>query len=130
MVNEVSAIDNLRLDNQLTELTSLVRQHQPSQATRVCGICTSMEHPTDMCPTLQETKSDHPEIFGSIGGYQYGKQPYQSHTYDSQQFGRQQYRPNLIQGQYTTPKFKSAQGASQGQNSYQLNMRYLAPPFQ
>ncbi|RDY01002.1 hypothetical protein CR513_15729, partial [Mucuna pruriens] len=40
MVNEVGAIDNLRLENQLTELTSLVRQlaigqHQPSIAARI-----------------------------------------------------------------------------------------------
>ncbi|RDY13524.1 hypothetical protein CR513_01545, partial [Mucuna pruriens] len=63
MVNEIGAVDNLRLENQLTELTSLVRQlavgqHQPSIVARVCGICTSMEHPTDMCPALQETESD------------------------------------------------------------------------
>ncbi|RDX77172.1 hypothetical protein CR513_42744, partial [Mucuna pruriens] len=55
----------------LTELTSLVRQlavgqHQPSIATRVCGICTSVEHPTDMCPTLQEIKSDHLENVEAI----------------------------------------------------------------
>ncbi|RDY04637.1 hypothetical protein CR513_11628, partial [Mucuna pruriens] len=79
MVNEVSVIDNLRLENQLTELKSLVRQlvveqHQPSAATRVCGICTFMEHPTNMCPTLQEIESDHPESIGSIGRYQYEKQ--------------------------------------------------------
>ncbi|RDY11464.1 hypothetical protein CR513_03872, partial [Mucuna pruriens] len=60
MVNEVGAIHNLTLGNQLTELTSLVRQlaidqHQSSAVVRVCGIWTSMEHPTDMCPTLQET---------------------------------------------------------------------------
>ncbi|RDX83945.1 hypothetical protein CR513_35084, partial [Mucuna pruriens] len=66
MVNEVGAIDNLRLEKQLTKLTSLVRQlavgqHQPSMAAIVCGICTSMEHPTDMCPTLQETESNHLE---------------------------------------------------------------------
>ncbi|RDX69800.1 hypothetical protein CR513_51034, partial [Mucuna pruriens] len=78
MVIEIGAVDNLRLENQLTKLTSLVRQlavgqPQPSIASRVCGICTSMEHPTDMCPTLQETESDHPESIGAIGGYQYGK---------------------------------------------------------
>ncbi|RDX71164.1 hypothetical protein CR513_49525, partial [Mucuna pruriens] len=71
MVNEISVIDNLRLENKLTELISLVRklvvgQHQPSIAARICGICTSMEHPTDMCPTLQETESDHPESVGAI----------------------------------------------------------------
>ncbi|RDY01467.1 hypothetical protein CR513_15196, partial [Mucuna pruriens] len=83
MVNEIGAVDNLRLENQLTELTSLVRklavgQHQPVMAVRVCGICSSMEHPTDLCPTLQETESNHLESVGSIGGYQYGNQPYQS----------------------------------------------------
>ncbi|RDY02029.1 hypothetical protein CR513_14569, partial [Mucuna pruriens] len=46
----------------LTELTSLVRQltvsqHQQIPQVKVCGICTSMEHFTDMCPTLQETES-------------------------------------------------------------------------
>ncbi|RDX85340.1 hypothetical protein CR513_33484, partial [Mucuna pruriens] len=81
MVNEVSVIDNLRLENQLTELTSLVRQltirqHQPSAVARVCGICTFLEHPTDMCPTLQETELNHPESVGLISGYQYEKQSY------------------------------------------------------
>ncbi|RDX63460.1 hypothetical protein CR513_58112, partial [Mucuna pruriens] len=76
VVNEVGVIDNLRLENQLTELTSLVRQltvgqHQPSAPPRVCGICTFMEHPIDMCPMLQEIELDNVEILGSIGGYQY-----------------------------------------------------------
>ncbi|RDX64481.1 hypothetical protein CR513_56961, partial [Mucuna pruriens] len=62
MVNEISVVDNLRLENQLTELTS------------VCGICTSMEHPTNMCHILQEAKLDYPESVGAIGGYQYEKQ--------------------------------------------------------
>ncbi|RDX74329.1 hypothetical protein CR513_45932, partial [Mucuna pruriens] len=88
MVNEIGVVDNLILENQLIESTSLVRQlavgqHQPCTAARVYGIWTSMEHPSDMCPTLQETKSDHLESVGSIGGYQYGKQPYQSRQYDS-----------------------------------------------
>ncbi|RDX94811.1 hypothetical protein CR513_22775, partial [Mucuna pruriens] len=60
MVNEIGTASNLRLENQLSELTSLMRQlvvgqHQPNMASKVCGICTSMEHPTDLCPTLQET---------------------------------------------------------------------------
>ncbi|RDX86432.1 hypothetical protein CR513_32230, partial [Mucuna pruriens] len=63
----------LRLENQLTELTSLVRQltvvqHQPALATKVYGICTFVEHPTDMCPTLQETELDQPKSVGAISG--------------------------------------------------------------
>ncbi|RDX69646.1 hypothetical protein CR513_51212, partial [Mucuna pruriens] len=82
LVSEIGAASNQRLENQLTKLTSLVRQHavgqhQPALAAKVCGICTSVEHPTDMCPTLQETESDQQESVGAIGEYQYGKQPYQ-----------------------------------------------------
>ncbi|RDX86388.1 hypothetical protein CR513_32284, partial [Mucuna pruriens] len=35
-------------------------------AAKVCGICTSVEHPTDLCPTLHKTKSDQPENVGAI----------------------------------------------------------------
>ncbi|RDX98202.1 hypothetical protein CR513_18911, partial [Mucuna pruriens] len=89
MVNEIGAASNLRLENQLSELTSLVRQlavgqHQPNMVAKVYGICTSVEHPTDLCPTLQEIESDQPENIGAIGGYQYGKQPYQNWPLDNQ----------------------------------------------
>ncbi|RDX89337.1 hypothetical protein CR513_28953, partial [Mucuna pruriens] len=55
----------------LTKLTSLVRklavgQHQPCIVARVCGICNSVEHPTDMCPTLKETELNHPKSVGAI----------------------------------------------------------------
>ncbi|RDX82971.1 hypothetical protein CR513_36160, partial [Mucuna pruriens] len=71
MVNEIGVASNQRLENQLTELTSLVRQlaveqHQPAMAAKVCGICTFVEHPTDMCLTFQETESDQPENVRAI----------------------------------------------------------------
>ncbi|RDY00596.1 Pol polyprotein, partial [Mucuna pruriens] len=83
MVNEIGVASDQRLENQLTKLASLVRQlavgqHQPTIAAKVCGICTFVEHPIDLYPTLQETELDQPENIGAIGGYQYGKQPYQS----------------------------------------------------
>ncbi|RDX81963.1 hypothetical protein CR513_37314, partial [Mucuna pruriens] len=56
VVSKVGAFDNIRLENQLTKLASLVRQlavGQHQQITQpVCGICASVEHPTNMCPTL------------------------------------------------------------------------------
>ncbi|RDY04015.1 hypothetical protein CR513_12327, partial [Mucuna pruriens] len=57
VVNEVGTVDNLILENKLTELTSLVRkiavgQHQQIPPVKIYGICTSMEHLTDMCPIL------------------------------------------------------------------------------
>ncbi|RDX83986.1 hypothetical protein CR513_35027, partial [Mucuna pruriens] len=76
MVNEI-----VQLENQLTKLTSLVRQlavgqHQPSIAARV-----------------YEIESDNPESVGEIGGYHYERQPYQSQWFDNQQFGRQKFWP-------------------------------------
>ncbi|RDX86793.1 hypothetical protein CR513_31822, partial [Mucuna pruriens] len=124
MVNEISVADNLILENQLTELTSLVRQlavgqHQPSIAARVCGICTFVENTTDMCPMLQETESDHPESVGAIGGYQYGKQSYQSRPFDNQQFGKQPFRPRPSQGPYAAQRFGSAPNAPLRPTGYQ-----------
>ncbi|RDY01895.1 hypothetical protein CR513_14715, partial [Mucuna pruriens] len=122
-------IDNLRLENQLIELTSLVRQlvveqHQPIIATKVCGIRTSVEHPTDMCPTLQETKLDHLESVGAIGGYQYGKQSYQSRPFDNQQFEKQPFQLRPSQGPYSTQQFRSTPNAPQGQAVSNSNLEF------
>ncbi|RDX70783.1 hypothetical protein CR513_49937, partial [Mucuna pruriens] len=83
MVNEIGTTSNQKLENQLTELTSLVRQlavsqHQSAMVAKICGIGTFMEHPTDMCPTLQENESDQPKHVRAMGGFQYGKQQYQT----------------------------------------------------
>ncbi|RDY13643.1 hypothetical protein CR513_01403, partial [Mucuna pruriens] len=52
-------IVNERLENKITKLTSLVRQlaigqHHSSPLVRECGMCASIEHPTNVCPILQE----------------------------------------------------------------------------
>ncbi|RDX84350.1 hypothetical protein CR513_34613, partial [Mucuna pruriens] len=105
IVNEIGAASNQRLENQLTELTSLVRQlivgqHQPAMVAKVCGICTSVEHPTNMYPTLQETESDQPENI-------YRKQSYQNQPFDNQQYGRQPFRPGPNQGPHVAQQFGS-----------------------
>ncbi|RDX70780.1 hypothetical protein CR513_49934, partial [Mucuna pruriens] len=136
MMNEIVVASNQRLENQLTELTSLVRQlavgqHQPAMAAKVCGICTSVEHPTDMCPTLQETESDQIKNDGAIGGFQYGKQPYQNQPFDSQQHGRQPFWLGPNQGPYATQQFGSTTNTYQRQAGYQQpTPQYQAPPFQ
>ncbi|RDX78152.1 hypothetical protein CR513_41606, partial [Mucuna pruriens] len=103
----------------LTELTSLVRQlvvrqNQPTLAAKVCGICTSVEHPTDMCPTLQEPESKKPESVGAIGGYQYRKQTYQSWPLANQKYGRQPFRPGPSQGPYVAQQFRFVPNVPQG----------------
>ncbi|RDY07773.1 hypothetical protein CR513_08068, partial [Mucuna pruriens] len=64
VVNEVGTVDNLRIENQLTELTSLVRQLAVNQHQQI--------------PQVKETESDNVELVGAIGGNQYGRQPYQT----------------------------------------------------
>ncbi|RDX99217.1 hypothetical protein CR513_17764, partial [Mucuna pruriens] len=49
------------------QIDIIVGQHQPAMAATLCGICTSVEYPTNMCPTLQETESDQLENVGAIG---------------------------------------------------------------
>ncbi|RDY12546.1 hypothetical protein CR513_02640, partial [Mucuna pruriens] len=106
-------------------------QHQPNIPARVCGICTSVEHPIDLCPTLQETESDQPKSVGAIGGYQYGKQPYQSRPFDNQQFGKQPFRPRPSQGPYAAQRFESTPNVPQRPTSYQQSTpQYQASPFQ
>ncbi|RDX73737.1 hypothetical protein CR513_46603, partial [Mucuna pruriens] len=45
--------------------------HHISPLVRVCGICASIEHPTDMCPILKETKLNSVEVTTMMGGQQY-----------------------------------------------------------
>ncbi|RDX78123.1 hypothetical protein CR513_41630, partial [Mucuna pruriens] len=78
-----------------------------------------VEHLIDMCPTLQEIEPDHPESVGSIGGYQYGKQPYANQPFEGQQFGRPPYRSNPNQGSHATQGFSSNRSMPQSQGNYQ-----------
>ncbi|RDX68605.1 hypothetical protein CR513_52383, partial [Mucuna pruriens] len=78
-----------------------------------------VEHPTDMCPTLQEIEPDHLESVGSIGGYQYGKQSYENRSFEGQQFGRPLCRPNPNQGLYVAQRFNSNRSMPQSQGNYQ-----------
>ncbi|RDY08510.1 Retrovirus-related Pol polyprotein, partial [Mucuna pruriens] len=88
-------------------------------AAKVCGICTSMEHPTDLCPTLQETESGQTESVGAVGGFQYGKQPYQNRQFDNQPYGKQPFRPNPQPGPYAAQRAGFMPNAPYGTTSYQ-----------
>ncbi|RDX83345.1 hypothetical protein CR513_35746, partial [Mucuna pruriens] len=67
-----------------------------------------------MCPTLQETESDYPESVGVIGGYQFGKQLYQSRPSDNQQFGKQPFWPGPSQGPCASKRFGPILNVPQG----------------
>ena len=63
-VNEVSVNS---IEQRLDNLTSLMQKFMMGnqQQVKSCGICSRHDHPTDMCPTLQDE-----EHLNAIQGYQ------------------------------------------------------------
>ncbi|KAF1866398.1 hypothetical protein Lal_00024409 [Lupinus albus] len=60
--------DKLRtkIDSLTTLITQLAMNQQKSSMARVCGICTSTDHYSDVCPSLLEPRTgDHPEAYAA-----------------------------------------------------------------
>ncbi|MCH89690.1 hypothetical protein A2U01_0010590 [Trifolium medium] len=90
-VNEIQASSSsikaleIKLDTRIDELTSLVKQlavNKP-QTAKVCGICTSPEHPTDTCPILQdETINELPQAYAAAAAlYKYNNPDLSTNKY-------------------------------------------------
>ncbi|XP_027166240.1 uncharacterized protein LOC113766227 [Coffea eugenioides] len=65
-LRKVNEVETSSIQQQLTELTSFVRQlaiGNASQA-KVCGVCTGMGHSTDMCPMIQEKSMEQVNMTG------------------------------------------------------------------
>ncbi|KAF1868033.1 hypothetical protein Lal_00015283 [Lupinus albus] len=55
-----------KIDSLTTLITQLAINQQKSSMERVCGICTSSDHYSDMCPSLLEPRTgDHPEAYAT-----------------------------------------------------------------
>ncbi|XP_071940068.1 uncharacterized protein [Coffea arabica] len=79
----VNEVETSSLQQQLSELTSVVRQLAMRDAPRVkvCGICTSMDHCTDSCPILQEDGAEQVNMAGDVPAPRRQYDPY-SNTYN------------------------------------------------
>ncbi|KAL0446418.1 UNVERIFIED_CONTAM: hypothetical protein Slati_1769700 [Sesamum latifolium] len=104
--NEVSMV---AFGDQLNKFTSLVEKIavEKHQHVKACGICTSPEHATNMCPTFQEPPKEHADAIGGFFGQSQRRYDPFSNTYNpgwkdhpnmsygtqSQNFQRPQYRP-------------------------------------
>ncbi|KAL2242611.1 UNVERIFIED_CONTAM: Retrovirus-related Pol polyprotein from transposon 17.6 [Sesamum indicum] len=100
--NEVS-----NLEERLSQLTTVVEKvvADTYQQVKACGICTLTGHATDMCPTLQESTTEHADAIGGFAGQQQRRYDPFSKTYNSgwrdhpnlsygnQHFQKPQYRP-------------------------------------
>nr|XP_027072042.1 uncharacterized protein LOC113696855 [Coffea arabica] len=64
----VNEVESTSIQQQLSELTSIVRQLAVGNVPQVkaCGICTNMGHPTDSCPILQEDGAEQVNMAGGV----------------------------------------------------------------
>ncbi|KAF1874320.1 hypothetical protein Lal_00013761 [Lupinus albus] len=109
-----------KLETKIYSLTTLITQlainQQKSSMARVCGICTSSDHYSDMCPSLLEPRTgDHPEA-------------YAANIYNN--------RPPHQQQHYDTPSSSTYnhgwrnQAPFQNNNAGQNRPSYVPPPIQ
>ncbi|KAL2237321.1 UNVERIFIED_CONTAM: hypothetical protein Sindi_0923800 [Sesamum indicum] len=77
--NEVS-----NLEDCLNQLTSIVEKvvADKHQQVKACGVCTLTGHATDMCPTLQESTTEHADTVGGFAGQQQRRYDPFSNTYN------------------------------------------------
>ncbi|XP_027060968.2 uncharacterized protein [Coffea arabica] len=79
----VNEVETSSIQQQLSELTSFVRQlavGNTSQA-KVCGVCTVVGHPTEMCPLVQEETAEQVNMAGHAPAPRKQYDPY-SNTYN------------------------------------------------
>ncbi|KAF1893073.1 hypothetical protein Lal_00035396 [Lupinus albus] len=70
-----------KIDSITTLITQLAINQQKSSMARVCGICTSTDHYTDVCPSLLEPRTDdHPKAYAA--NIYNNRPPYQQQHYD------------------------------------------------
>ncbi|XP_021747666.1 uncharacterized protein LOC110713526 [Chenopodium quinoa] len=109
------------LESQVADLTSMMREFMVNsrnpQQLNACGLCTSMGHPTDACPQLQEEQNEQANALGFQGqGPQRRYDPF-SNTYNP---GWRDH-PNL---RYGNSQGNQQHQHAQGQQQFQ---QYRAP---
>ncbi|XP_071933215.1 uncharacterized protein [Coffea arabica] len=79
----VNEVETSSIQQQISELTSFVRQLAVGNASqaKVCGVCTAVGHPTEMCPLVQEETAEQVNMAGHAPAPRKPYDPY-SNTYN------------------------------------------------
>ncbi|XP_071926999.1 uncharacterized protein [Coffea arabica] len=79
----VNKVETSSIQQQISELTSFVRQLAVGSASqaKVCGVCTAVGHPTEMCPLVQEETAEQVNMAGHAPTPRKPYDPY-SNTYN------------------------------------------------
>ncbi|XP_040948598.1 uncharacterized protein [Gossypium hirsutum] len=66
----VNGVNDSSLEDKLDKLTNIVQSMltEKKNLTQLCGICTTSEHPTDLCPILNENLTAHVDAVGGFPG--------------------------------------------------------------
>ncbi|KAH9734147.1 hypothetical protein KPL71_017278 [Citrus sinensis] len=73
----VNKVSTTSLEQQVSNLTSLVQQLALGQQMRPCGVCSMVGHATDMCPAIQEGSHEHANtVEGFLGQPRQRYDPY------------------------------------------------------
>ncbi|XP_027151795.1 uncharacterized protein LOC113766400 [Coffea eugenioides] len=83
LTRRVNEVESTSIQQQLSELTSVVRQLAVGNVPQVkaCRICTNMGHPTNLCPMLQENGAEQVNMAGGVPAPRRQYDPY-SNTYN------------------------------------------------
>ncbi|XP_027185081.1 uncharacterized protein LOC113783207 [Coffea eugenioides] len=127
-IRKVNEVETSSIQQQLTELTSFVRQLAVGNASqaKVCGICTGMGHSTDMCPTILEESAEQVNMTGHAPAPRRPYDPY-SNTYNP---GWKDH-PNFSYGGNRQPNFASNRQSNfvpNKQPGYQQQYQPRPPP--
>nr|XP_027060870.1 uncharacterized protein LOC113687466 [Coffea arabica] len=68
LIRKVNEVETFSIQQQLTELTSFVRQLAVGNASqaKVSRVCTGMGHSANMCPMIQEETTEHVNMAGHV----------------------------------------------------------------
>nr|XP_027099083.1 uncharacterized protein LOC113718373 [Coffea arabica] len=127
-VRKVNEVETSSIQQQLTELTSFVRQLAVGNASqaKVCGICTGMGHSADMCPMTQEETAEQVNMADHAPAPRKQYDPYSS-TYNP---GWRDH-PNLSYGGNRQPNFapnRQSNFVPNKQPGYQQQYQPRPPP--
>ncbi|XP_052884721.1 uncharacterized protein LOC108481786 [Gossypium arboreum] len=66
----VNGVNVSSLEDKLDKLTNVVQSllTEKKGLTQLCGICTTSEHPTDLCPILNDNSTAHVDAIGGFPG--------------------------------------------------------------
>ena len=138
-MNSSSSAETKKLEGKLDALVNLVTQLAMNQkfapVARLCGLCSSADHHTDLCPSMQQSEAiEQPEAYAA-NIYNRPPQPQQQNQPQQNNYDLSSNRynpgwrnhPNL---RWSNPSQQQEQQQPYFQNAVGPSRPYVPPPIQ